>query len=255
MLTEGYRQRFGGIGRLFGVAGMERLASASVVVVGVGGVGSWTVEGLIRSGVGRVVMIDGDDVCVTNTNRQLPALSGTVGRAKTAVLAERMRLINPEAAVEECVEFLGAGNVERLLPEGVDFVIDAVDRAVVKALMIAHCCGRGIPVLTVGGAGGKVEASAVRCADLAQAQGDPLLRMVRKELRRTHGFRGGHGESMGVPCVYSAEVQRRPADECGGESGGSLRMDCASGWGAGVFVTGVFGLAAAGEVVRRLVDR
>jgi tRNA A37 threonylcarbamoyladenosine dehydratase len=253
MLTEGYRQRFGGIGRLFGTAAMETLAGATVVVVGVGGVGSWTVEGLIRSGVGRIVMIDGDDVCVTNTNRQLPALSGTVGRPKTAVLAERMRLINPEAVLEERVEFLGAGNVAQLLPGGIDFVIDAVDHTGVKALMIAHCGALRVPVLTVGGAGGKVDASAVRCADLAQAQGDPLLRMVRRELRRTHGFAGGHDGPMGIPCVYSAEVQRRPMEECGGEGGGSLRMDCASGWGAGVFVTGVFGLAAAGEVVRRLV--
>ena len=259
MVTGAYADRFGGMGRLFGVAAMERLAGATVTVVGVGGVGSWTVEALVRSGVGRVRMIDGDDVCVTNVNRQLPAMSDTVGRAKVAVLAERMRLINPEVEVEAVEEFVGVGNCGRLLPEGCGMVVDAVDVTTVKALMIAHCVRGGMPVVTVGGAGGRVDACGVRCTDLARAQGDNLLRMVRRELRRAHGFPGGEsGALFGVAAVHSGEEQRYPQKDgsCGveAERGESLRMDCASGWGAASFVTGVFGFAAAGEVVRRIAE-
>jgi tRNA A37 threonylcarbamoyladenosine dehydratase len=201
-------------------------------------------------------MIDMDDVCVTNTNRQLPALANTTGRPKVEVLEERMKLINPGCRVQTVLEFLTAANAERLLAGPYDFVIDAVDRASVKALVIARCRETGIPVLTVGGAGGRRDATAVRCSDLAMSGGDDLLRMVRRQLRREHGFPSAEGGLFGVPCVYSAEPQVFPwADgTCRpkAETGESLKMDCASGFGAATFVTGVFGFAAAGEVVRIL---
>jgi tRNA A37 threonylcarbamoyladenosine dehydratase len=256
-MTEDYLQRFGGMGRLYGREGMARLAAAHVAVIGVGGVGSWTVEALARSGVGRLTLIDMDDVCITNTNRQLPALANTLGHPKVAVLRERAHLIHPGCDIRAVAEFLTAANAGRLLSAGFDFVVDAVDRAIVKALIIACCRDAGIPVLTVGGAGGRRDATAVRCGDLARTGGDDLLRLVRRELRRMHGFPGGDTSAeFGVPAIYSAEPQVYPwADgtcRSGAEPGGSLKMDCASGFGAASFVTGVFGLAAAGEVVRRL---
>ena len=255
-MDEPYRQRFGGVGRLYGAAALPRLHAAHVAVVGVGGVGSWVVEGLARSGVGALTLIDLDDVCVTNTNRQSHALADTVGRPKVAVLAERVRAINPDCRVGAVTEFLTAANAGTLLAGAYTWVVDAIDGVTNKALLLATCVQLGQPVLTVGGAGGRRDATRVRCADLGEAQGDELLRLVRKKLRRDHGFAHGEGNVYGIPCLYSNEKPVYPwADgTCATEPepGSSLKLDCASGFGTGVFVTGAFGFAAAGEVVRRI---
>ncbi|HWA84901.1 MAG TPA: tRNA threonylcarbamoyladenosine dehydratase [Opitutus sp.] len=254
-----FAERFGGVGRLLGVAALERLRAAHVGVVGVGGVGSWAVEGLARSGVGAITMVDLDDVCVTNVNRQLPAVEGNIGRAKVAVLAERVGAINPACRVEAVQEFFTKASAERLLAGRFDYVIDAVDKMSNKALLVAECVAREIPVLTVGAAGGKRDATQVRTGDLGEAGGDELLRKVRKKLRRAHGFAAGEQRGhmhFGVRCVWSAEPPVFPwADgTCASEPepGSELALDCASGFGTGVWVTGAFGLAAAGEVVRAI---
>ena len=254
-----FAERFGGVARLFGHAGLERLRAAHVCVVGVGGVGSWVVEGLARSGVGALTLIDLDDVCVTNVNRQLPALDGQIGRPKVTVLAERVRLINPECRVTEAQEFFTASAAERLLAPSFDFIVDAVDRMSHKALLIAGGRDRGVPVLTVGAAGGRRDAGKIHAGDIGEA-GDELLRQVRKKLRRDHGFSSGAHRGitrMGVRCVWSIEAPVFPwADgTCAAqpEPGSTLTLDCETGLGTAVFVTGAFGLLAAGEVVRALV--
>jgi len=250
--------RFGGIARLYGRDGLLRLASAHVCVVGVGGVGSWSVEALARSGVGAITLIDLDEVCITNVNRQLPAMNDTVGRPKVEVLAERVRLINPLCEVHLKQEFFTGSSASRLLGHPFDWVIDAIDVPLNKCLLLATCRQQGVPVLTVGGAGGKRDATAVRVSDLGQSGHDPLLKVVRRDLRRVHGFSAPPGEAMGIPCVFSAEPPIYPwADGTvcqTREQGGTLTMDCASGFGAATFVTGVFGFAAAGEVVRRIAE-
>jgi tRNA A37 threonylcarbamoyladenosine dehydratase len=257
-LPSDYRDRFSGVARLFGQTGLTRLHAAHVAVVGVGGVGSWTVEGLARSGVGALTLIDLDDVCVTNVNRQLPALEGQIGRPKVTVLSERVRQINPACCVEQVHEFFTAATAARLLAPRFDFVVDAIDRMSHKALLIANCRARGIPVLTVGAAGGRSDAARVRVGDIGEA-GDELLRQVRKKLRRDHGFGSGAHRGitrMGVRCVWSAEAPTFPwADgTCAAvpEPGSNLTLDCATGFGTAAFVTGAFGLLAAGEVVRAL---
>ncbi len=257
-LSAAYLDRFAGVGRLLGRAGLERLHAAHVAVVGVGGVGSWTVEGLARSGVGALTLIDLDDVCVTNVNRQLPALDGQIGRPKATVLAERIRLINPECRVETALEFFTEGTAARLLAARFDFVVDAVDLMSHKALVIAGSRARGIPVLTVGAAGGRCDATRICAGDIGEAS-DELLRQVRKKLRRDHGFSSGAHKGitrMGVRCVWSSEppVFPRADGTCAAEPepGENLKLDCESGLGAAVFVTGAFGLAAAGEVVRAI---
>jgi len=251
-----YEQRFGGIARLYGNAGLARLRAAHVCVVGVGGVGSWAVEALARSGMGAVTMIDLDDVCVTNVNRQLPALDGQIGRAKVAVLAERVGLINPACRVAGIGEFFTAASASRLLEVRYDFVIDATDKLANKCAIIVGCRERGIPVLTVGGAGGKREGTAVRGADLAHSVQDELLRQVRRKLRREYGFPRDVRMDFGVWCVFSPERPVYPWSSgiCASEPepGGSLTLDCATGFGTAAFVTGAFGFAAAGEVVRRI---
>jgi tRNA A37 threonylcarbamoyladenosine dehydratase len=254
----GYEDRFGGVGRLFGRVGLERLQAAHVCVVGVGGVGSWTVEGLARSGVGSLTLVDLDDVCVTNVNRQLPALDGQIGRPKVAVLAERARLINPECRVEETHEFFTKTTADRLLGTRFDFVVDAIDLMSQKALLIAACRERGLRVLTIGAAGGRRDPTKINTGDIGEA-GDELLRQVRKKLRREHGFSSGAQRGitrMGVPCVWSSEPPVFPwADgTCSAqpEPGSSLTLDCESGFGTAVFVTATFGFVAAGEVVRAI---
>lgn len=260
-MTENYLQRFGGIGRLYGVAAMERLLGAHVAVVGVGGVGSWVVEALARSGIGRLTLIDMDDVCITNINRQLSALSGTVGLPKVEVLARRVAEIDPACQVQAVAEFLTAANAERLLVPGFDFVVDAVDSTQVKALIIAKCRERGLPVIVSGSAGGRRDPTQVRLADLGHAGADPLLQQVRRSLRQEHGFAkslGGKVMHWDIPSVFSTEKPIYPwADgtcslerEGGTEAG--LRLDCAAGFGAATFVTGAFGFALAAEVVRRI---
>ncbi len=253
------RDRFGGIGRLYGTDALARLARAHVMVVGVGGVGSWTVEALARSGVGALTLVDMDDVCVTNINRQLPALDGTVGRPKVEVLAERIALINPACRVTPEVAFFTAASADRLLEGTFDYVVDAVDRMSIKALLIARSQARGFRVLTVGAAGGKRDATQVRVDDLGRAGRDELLRQVRKRLRREHGYAKGEGHRYDVAAVFSAEppVFPQPDGSCAAvraEGEDSLRMDCAGGYGAAAFVTGAFGFAAAGEVVRQLAE-
>lgn len=259
-LPSDYLDRFSGVGRLLGRASLDRLAAAHVCVIGVGGVGSWTVEGLARSGVGALTLIDLDDVCVTNVNRQLPALDGQIGRPKVTVLAERVRLINPACRVETVQEFFTPTSAARLLEPAYDFVVDAVDRMSIKALLIAGCRERHRPVITIGAAGGRADTGKIRTGDIGEAS-DELLKQVRKRLRRDHGFPSGAYRGitrMGIRAVWSDESPVFPwADgTCSAEPepGSNLKLDCASGFGTAVFVTGVFGLAAAGEVVRTLAQ-
>ncbi|MEN9575533.1 MAG: tRNA threonylcarbamoyladenosine dehydratase [Verrucomicrobiota bacterium] len=247
--------RFGGIARLVQETGLARLRAAHACVVGIGGVGSWTVEALARSGVGALTLIDLDEVCVTNVNRQLHALEGTVGRAKVDVMAERVRLINPECRVTVVPEFFTEQTAQRLLAPDFSCVVDAIDAVGNKCRLLALCRDRGLPVIACGAAGGRLDATAVRVVDLADATRDPLLADVRKRLRREHGF-PPPGEPLGVACVFSAETPVRPEPPvCATEGQGSQpapRLNCEWGYGSATFVTGTFGFAAAGWVVRKI---
>lgn len=252
-----YATRFSGLARLHGAAGLARLRAAHVCVVGVGGVGSWTVEALARSGIGALTLIDLDDVCVTNVNRQLPALEGHFGRPKIEVLAERVRQIQPECRVTMRADFFTASSSARLLDARYDCVVDAIDHFEHKCELIAGCRERAMPAITIGGAGGKRDGTAVRVCDLAHSVQDDLLRQVRRRLRRDYGFPREVEAPFGVRCVYSPEKPVFPwADgvcRAEPEPGSNQALDCASGFGTACYVTAAFGLAAAGEAVRRIV--
>jgi tRNA threonylcarbamoyladenosine dehydratase len=261
MISEAYQQRFGGIARLYGVRALERFSQAHVAVIGVGGVGSWVVEALARSGIGALTLVDMDDVCITNTNRQLPALSSTYGQAKVEVLAQRVLQIQPDCRVQPVAEFLLPSNVERLLAPGFDAVIDAVDSTAIKALLIAECQKRQLPIFVSGSAGGRRDPTAICTADLGQAGADPLLQQVRRKLREDYGYaKSPEGRPMhwGVPCVYSKEkaVYPQPDGSCSthrsAESG--LRLDCAAGFGAATHVTAAFGFTLAAQVLAWLQE-
>jgi len=258
--TDDHALRFGGIRRLYGTRAVERFRTAHVVVVGVGGVGSWTVEALARSGIGRLTLIDLDDVCVSNVNRQLHALDGTIGRPKVEVLAERCRAIQPGIEVREDIAFATPTNLAERIPEDADHVVDAIDSVVAKAALIAWCKRRKLPITVTGAAGGQTDPTRIRVADLARTEHDPLLAKVRSRLRRDFGFSRNPKRRFSVECVYSDEQLVYPGSD--GEvclqkpgTGEATRLDCASGFGAATFVTGSFGFVAASRVLARLARR
>lgn len=252
-------QRFQGIDRLYGAGSVARLARARVAVVGVGGVGSWTVEALARSGVGHLALIDADDVCVSNTNRQLHALDGQFGRAKVEVLAERVRAINPAAEVQAIASFLTPANLAAMLDQGYDAVIDACDAFRVKVEMIAWCRRRKLPLVVVGSAGGRVDATRIQVRDLSRTEHDALLSLVRKKLRQEFNFPRNKDRYFGVSAVFSLENVRYPQADgsvCGtrpAEADAALKLDCGSGLGAAMHVTATFGMVAAGKAIEKLL--
>ena len=249
--------RFGGIARLYGTTGLAKLRAAHVAVIGVGGVGSWSAEALARSGIGRLTLVDLDDICVTNTNRQIHALEGSIGRSKVTELTERIGRINPECVVQARQEFFTAQTAAAILGDGFDYLIDAIDGLTHKCLLLDECRKRQLPVITCGAAGGRCDGTAVRVDDLTRATYDKLLFKVRKQLRQQHGFPRGT-KKWKLPCVYSAEPVQYPQPdgsvcEAKPETDDSLKLDCEAGLGAATHVTAAFGLAAAGFVVGELV--
>ncbi len=247
-------ERFGGIQRLVGQRGADALGRARVCVVGVGGVGTWAAEALARSGVGCIGLVDLDDACVTNTNRQLHATSATVGLPKVRAMADRIGSIAPGCEVVCVEEFFTPDTAAPVLAHGWDWVVDAIDHVGNKAALVEACLDAGVGVVVSGGAGGRMDPGRIRAGDLGRTGGDGLLRALRQRLRGRFGQR----DHWGVPAVYSDERQRFPGadgEPCDVADGsGPRRLDCASGYGTASFVTGVFGLVAASVVVRAIAD-
>jgi len=252
-------QRFGGTARLYGHSELASLNTSNVCVVGIGGVGSWSAEALARSGVGHITLIDLDDVCLTNTNRQIHALTDTVGQSKVAVMGHRIRQINPACTVTEVEDFVTADNVRQYITGEFDAVIEATDSIRAKASII-YCCKRNkIPVVTVGGAGGQIDPGQITRGDLAKTIQDPLAAKLRNELRRNYGFSKNTSRRFGVECIYSTEQLRYPQPDgsvCFNKSAmeNGTRLDCAGGFGASVMVTATFGMMAAASVVNKLTQ-
>lgn len=256
MIDLSYENRFGGLERLYGTGVLDRLRGAHVLVIGIGGVGSWTVEALARSAVGRLTLVDLDDVCATNTNRQLHALDPEWGRLKGEVLADRARRINPDAKVTFVADFFTRKSAEGLLVDLPDLVVDAIDSVDDKVALVEACLARQVPLLMSGGAGGKTDPTKVRVADLGREQGDALLKSVKRGLK-ARGRRPNDQGLWGVECVYSEEPSVLPWEVCAvaapGE-GGSSRIDCATGFGAASFATGTFGFVLAARAVARITS-
>ncbi|TDN95403.1 MULTISPECIES: tRNA cyclic N6-threonylcarbamoyladenosine(37) synthase TcdA [Halomonas] len=259
-VPDDFEARFSGIRRLYGRRAAERFRHAHVVVVGVGGVGSWTVEALARSGIGKLTLIDLDDVCVSNVNRQLHALDGTIGRPKVEVLAERCHAIQPGIEVVADAAFVTPANLDKRIPDDADQLVDAIDSVVAKAALIAWCKRRKLPIVVTGAAGGQTDPTRIRVADLSRTEHDPLLAKVRARLRRDFGFSRNPKRRFSVECVYSDEQLVYPGSDgevCFQKPGGGevTRLDCASGFGAATFVTGSFGFTAAARVLARLTTQ
>ncbi len=250
------QHRFSRMELLVGEEGMTRLANASVAVFGVGGVGSYAAEALARAGVGRLTLVDFDEICLTNVNRQIHALDGTVGKAKVLVMAERCRAINPQAQVEPIRAFYAAESSAELLDRGYDYVLDCIDHITAKLHLIQSCKARGIPVISSMGAANKLDPTKIAVADLFHTQKCRLARIIRKELRR-------RGVASGVKVVYSTE-EFRPlsdataacADNCVCPNREEQRWHCTDRrviLGSSSYIPPLFGLTMAGEVIRALL--
>ncbi|MFD0667479.1 tRNA threonylcarbamoyladenosine dehydratase [Ramlibacter sp. MAHUQ-53] len=242
------QRRFGGLERLYGVLGAAQIREAHVAVVGIGGVGSWAAEALARSGVGELTLIDLDHVAESNINRQIHALTATVGQSKVQAMRERIGQIHPRCTVHGIEEFVEPGNWPHLLPQGVDAVIDACDQVRAKEAMADWALRTRSLFISVGAAGGKREAHKVDIDDLARTTHDPLLAQLRYRLRKFHGA-PREGKAIGVSCVFSREAVAPPDASCAVEGDGSLNCH---GYGSVVSVTATFGQCAAGWVLDRI---
>ncbi len=247
--VDNYEQRFGGIGRLYTPEGLVKLRQSHVCVIGIGGVGSWAVEALARTGIGKITMIDMDDICVTNINRQIHAMTGTVAQLKTEAMKERVEKINPECVVEIIDDFITPENIPEYLNRGYDYVLDAIDSVRTKAALIAYCKRNKIKLITTGGAGGQTDPSQIQIADLSKTIQDPLAARVRSLLRKEYNFSQNPKRKFGIDCVFSTQPLIFPKMGEGCEV--SATMNCANGFGAVTMVTATFGFFA----VSRLVDK
>ncbi len=241
-------RRFGGLDRLYGVPGAQRIRAAHIAVVGIGGVGSWAVEALARSGVGRLTLIDLDHISESNINRQIHALEPTLGQAKVLAMRDRIAQINPACQVHCIEEFVEPGNWPGLLPAGVDGVIDACDQVRAKTAMAAWALRDKISFIAVGAAGGKRLAHKVDIEDLSATTHDPLLAQLRYRLRKEYGA-AREGKKIGVTCVFSREAVSPPDASCAVAGDGSLNC---SGYGSLVSVTATFGQCAAGWMMNEI---
>ncbi|MCS0631627.1 tRNA cyclic N6-threonylcarbamoyladenosine(37) synthase TcdA [Telluria mixta] len=253
-----FERRFGGIARLYGERALERFRAAHVCVVGVGGVGSWIVEALARSAVGRLTLIDLDNVAESNINRQIQALSTTVGMPKIEALKQRIALINPYCEVELVEDFIDPDNIPQMIgTDRFDYVVDAIDSVKAKAALIAYCSQHAIPLIVIGGAGGQLDPTKIEVRDLARTEQEPLLKKVRKILRARYGFARGEKNKYHIDAVFSMEPLRYPqsgdGDACEVDANSITGLNCA-GFGSSMVVTATFGMVAAGHMLRKLAE-
>jgi len=271
-----YSLRFGGISRLYGVHGANILKKSHFCVIGIGGVGSWVAEALARNGIGNMTLIDLDDICTTNINRQIHALTDTVGLSKVDVMRDRIKQINPDCQINAIEDFVTTDNLSTLLSPSIgnrpfDYVIDAIDSTDIKTRIIAFCKRNKLPIITIGGAGGQVDPSKVTITDLSKTYQDPLLAKVKNQLRREFNFPRAdivkaNKRKFSVDAVFSIEQLRYPAEGDEGEiclakpeanksENGSTRLDCQSGFGATTHVTATFAFFAVGRAIDKLLKK
>ena len=250
-MDNSYADRFGGLQRLYGESAVARFAQARVGIVGLGGVGSWAVEALARSGVGALSLWDLDDVCVSNTNRQLCATQSQLGQFKAEVLAQRCYDIHPEIDLDVNLAFITPDHMPTTALNACDVVIDAIDSVPAKVALIHYLNQQNIPMLMTGGAGGQMDPTQIRCADLSQVTHDPLASRVRQQLRRQYDF-ARMGQPMGVRCVYSTESLRYAQDDNATVQQRGGRMNCSTGFGASMMVTATFAMVAVAECLNLL---
>ncbi len=255
-MKEEITYRFGGIERLIGRNPLEKLQKAHILIIGIGGVGSWSAEALVRSGVGEITLMDADDICITNTNRQLHTLASTIGKPKVEVMKERLLGINPDVKINVLNDFLTERNINEIIDEKFDFIFDAIDNVKLKCLMLIICRKKKIPLLMAGGAAGKIDPTKITIANLEKSINDMLLMRVKKKLRRDYGFPKDKTRFR-TKCIFSSELAKYPDGQggvCESKPEGNLKLDCHTGMGTATFITGTFGFMAASHIVKALSE-
>jgi tRNA A37 threonylcarbamoyladenosine dehydratase len=260
-----YQLKFGGIARLYGQAGAKVINDSHFCVVGIGGVGSWVAESLSRTGVGKITLIDLDDICTTNINRQIHALSNTVGMSKVDVMAQRIQLINADCQVNCIEDFVTLENLHEIFSTDYDYVIDAIDSVNIKSAIIAHCKRNKLPMITIGGAGGQTDPSQISITDLSKTYQDPLLAKVKNQLRREYNFpkadaKKASKRKFSIDAVFSTEQLMYPDHEgnvCHAKqsSEGAMKLDCNTGFGAVTHVTASFAFFAVSKAINKLLKK
>lgn len=255
-----YARRFGGVSRLYGAESLAKLQASHVCVIGIGGVGSWAVEALARNAVGTITLMDLDNIAESNVNRQLHAVEGAFGKAKVTAMAERIRLINPQAKVIEVEDFVTSENIASMLASQYDGVIDCIDDTKAKMALAAFCKERQLPLVMTGGAGGRLDPTKIKHADLSVVTGDRLLAKVRNGLRRDYAFPKGSDAKkakvipFGITAVYSDEAIIQPDSLCETDDTAITGLNCA-GYGSSVCVTAPFGFAAVALLLRQMLNK
>jgi tRNA A37 threonylcarbamoyladenosine dehydratase len=251
---------FGGIARLYGNEAVCTLQKTHITIVGLGGVGSWAAEAFVRSGIGHLSLIDLDDICITNTNRQLHALQSTVGQLKVDVMKARLLSIYPKVFIDAKADFINEHNLSELITKKTHYVLDAIDNAKIKSSLIAYCKRQKIKILTIGGAGGLIDPSKVMCKDLNKTTQDPLSARVRQHLRKRFHFSQNPKTHYSIPCIYSSEQCRYPSST--GEItyqkpslAQPIKLDCAKGLGASMMVTSTFSMFAVARIMHYLLSK
>ena len=247
MISSDYYRRFGGLARLYGEQGLSRLRSAHAVVIGVGGVGSWAVEALARSGIGELTLIDMDHIAESNINRQLHALSATLGMSKIEAMRERILAINPEAKVNLVDDWITPDNIASVVPQNARVIVDAIDQPRAKAALIAWAKKSCVPVLVCGAAGGRTHATSFAVTDVALVKGDALIASVRGRLRRDYSYSRVPLAAFGVMAIHSTEIPVSTKNSSQTPVDGSL--NCA-GYGSVVTVTATMGFVAADQAMK-----
>jgi tRNA A37 threonylcarbamoyladenosine dehydratase len=258
-----YNMRFGGVARIYGVKGLEKLLKAHVLVVGLGGVGTWAAEALARTGIGAITLVDLDDICITNTNRQLHAYDSMFGMMKVKATADRIKSINPQCKISAIEDFFTSSNAFKILDNQFDYVIDAIDGLQNKCILASACKEKNIPLIVIGGAAGKKNPALIKIDDLGSACNDSLLFSLRKRLRQEFNFPSGSEftrskkQKFNIACVYSQENPIFPKNDGTvcliADPNSNLKLDCESGMGSLIHVTGTFGFMAAGHVVDHII--
>jgi len=240
-----YERRFAGVAKIYGDEAFNYYEHSHVMVIGIGGVGSWAVEALARSGIGELTLVDMDVVAASNINRQLPAMTATLGQEKIAVMAERCYSINPRIKVNLVDDYLSSDNVKEILAMAPDLVLDCIDDVKAKLALMLHCRFNKIPLIVSGGAGGKLDPLKIRVADLSKTEQDPMLAKLRTQLR-SKGICKKPKEKFGITCIYSIDNPFSSSEVCT-----SAGLRC-GGYGSAVVVTSSFAMVAVAEVLRKL---
>ncbi len=262
--TENNDDAFAGIKRLYGNQAYALIQNMHVCVVGIGGVGSWVVEALARSAVGRITLIDYDTIASSNINRQIHTLANTLEQKKCVAMQERVKQINPACEVNVIDDFITLDNMSDYLsgtstPRGYDYVVDAIDSIKFKAGLIYYCKRNKIPVITTGGAGGLTDPTAIKVVDLSKTYNDALAAKVRATLREQYNFTRNPKRSFRVDCVFSGQQQLYPKEDgtVSHQKPGihGVSLDCRFGYGAASFVTGSFGFIAAAHIIKKFLQK